>query len=744
MSNYRTDIPTPDDFLGMSNKNKGLAEFIKNCGTPLTVSIQGDWGVGKTSAMEYIKNEIEKTGAIPCIWFDTWQFSALPENGNIFLEFIMTFKKLLEEELYKITIEDKEEEKEEQEAAVPEYRSRARKVSRLLKAVDEIFSAGCDAVSNVGGNIVFDPEKSALGAALIGVSTILKTGGNAFFAKLISMQNKDETEKSACEGVESESVLISKTHYLNLLCDIINIAIDELIKCKIAKTYRHVPEEISLVLADMEKSNEESGSGKEECRLAVSSAREALGDDLETALEKAITAVSEMKRLRKKKYDEIGGDERAERLRQLREELRSISNISEDDERICIFIDDLDRLKPEMALEILEGIKNFVKYRKCVFVLAIDDEVITQGLKTKYGDEIADEKDGERSKAKKFFDKIIQVPFTINAKSHKIRELVEQMLPDTREKIRDDYITLLNELDLHNPRSIKRYFNLTELYGYMSKAKEGAEQADNNKNRDEIISFCTFIVVILQIEREETYKEMFSVVMKSDTAADAIAELNKLTEKDSFFEKARERFSEINEKNEPKGNKNWLKDIFEISNYSGEFNDKELYIKRIRELMENLSDADAGGDFSKFREKFHGKTNKELAENFGDRIADIKTSFCNISIGFSTVRPYIFVEKTFGERLDFEETISSLKQFLANEDNLFTEERPARVENTSLNCYSLGIPAGMKKCKLNLHIGAAEISRRKMEELFKIIGFSLPDEQAGEMNTKSMDEPVTV
>ena len=50
------------------------------------------------------------------------------------------------------------------------------------------------------------------------------------------------------------------------------------------------------------------------------------------------------------------------------------------------FIDDLDRCLPEKALEMLEAIKLFFDVPRCVFVLAVDDEVVERGVQHRYRD----------------------------------------------------------------------------------------------------------------------------------------------------------------------------------------------------------------------------------------------------------------------------------------------------------------------------------------------------------------------
>ena len=49
-----TDIPAEgmsEDLFHIESYIDGLSVFIKECATPMTVSIQGDWGSGKTSMM---------------------------------------------------------------------------------------------------------------------------------------------------------------------------------------------------------------------------------------------------------------------------------------------------------------------------------------------------------------------------------------------------------------------------------------------------------------------------------------------------------------------------------------------------------------------------------------------------------------------------------------------------------------------------------------------------------------------
>lgn len=48
-------------------------------------------------------------------------------------------------------------------------------------------------------------------------------------------------------------------------------------------------------------------------------------------------------------------------------------------------MDDLDRINPSDAVEVLEALKNMFDMNHCIFILAIDYEVVVKGLEGKFG-----------------------------------------------------------------------------------------------------------------------------------------------------------------------------------------------------------------------------------------------------------------------------------------------------------------------------------------------------------------------
>lgn len=128
---------------------------------------------------------------------------------------------------------------------------------------------------------------------------------------------------------------------------------------------------------------------------------------------------------------------------------------------VIIFVDDLDRLNPPLAVEILELLKNIFTIDHCIFVLAIDYDVVVKGLEPKFGKLTATNEREFRS----FFDKIIQVPFSLPVSSYKPMTFVSKSLKDIG--YMDGSDARLEEVIVNsvgkNPRSIKRLINTLSL-----------------------------------------------------------------------------------------------------------------------------------------------------------------------------------------------------------------------------------------------------------------------------------------
>lgn len=137
------------------------------------------------------------------------------------------------------------------------------------------------------------------------------------------------------------------------------------------------------------------------------------------------------------------------------------------DSRIVIFVDDLDRLSPEIAVELLEVMKLFMDVQQCIFVLAIDYDVVVKGIRNKYGADMSEEK------CKSFFDKIIQLPFSMPVDHYDLQRMVEKTFGEDISPFSRTLTDQIAELLGSNPRAVKRLFNSYELLNCVHKSIRG-------------------------------------------------------------------------------------------------------------------------------------------------------------------------------------------------------------------------------------------------------------------------------
>lgn len=340
-----TDEAATVDLFNINKHLDGLSRFIKACNTPMTISIQGSWGSGKTSIMKMVEHEIEKD-VIP-VFFNTWQFSQFDLGNSLAFSMIKVLLNKLQD--------------------------------------DESFIKHFTSVCS-----------NALTTALKSVSIYN-----------INVDLKKCTEKTADDNYAEQ----------------------------IENLHQHFQEVV---------------------------------------------------------------DRACER---------------EHKDRVVIFVDDLDRLVPSKAVELLEVLKLFLDCKQCVFVLAIDCEVVIRGAIEKYGfasynSEKIDEKERNREyeKGKSFFDKIIQVPFKVPVAVYDIKNYLKDGFNKINLKIDDndlqDYIDLCASSIGSNPRSLKRLLNAFLLLTFIG---EGSIDL-NNKDKAKLL----FAALCLQQYNEKIYNLIVS------------------------------------------------------------------------------------------------------------------------------------------------------------------------------------------------------------------------------------------
>lgn len=349
----KADSPAREDKLGIKSYCDSLANYIEHCETPMTISIQGDWGCGKTTALNLIKQKLnkdenEKSNGVKyhIVDFNTWMFC---HNNN-------------ESDLTLILM---------------------KKIIREIEKDNDVAKNGS-------------------------IKTLI--------------ENCESTIK-------------------NIVYSIVGAKYGEKIANELSKRVEGVLPTLELGQAEQ---------------------LEAVKGQLQQIIDEVVAFAY-------KKFNK----------RQ---------------DRFVIFVDDLDRLEPKRAVELLEGIKNFMDCDNCVFVLAVDDSVIYQGVVDKYGKEVGEEK------KEVFFDKIIQVPFKMPVHSYNIAEYVKLYINEKENGLVPQYVELIKTIvENNNPRNIKRVFNLYELHKLIY-----SKHANNNELTHQM---CLFATTLIQVNMKEFYVE---------------------------------------------------------------------------------------------------------------------------------------------------------------------------------------------------------------------------------------------
>lgn len=128
--------------------------------------------------------------------------------------------------------------------------------------------------------------------------------------------------------------------------------------------------------------------------------------------------------------------------------------------------------------------KNFFDCEHCVFVIAVDRDVVYQGIQVKYGDKISEQK------KQQFFDKIIQLPFNLPTSQYDVVDYFKALLKNNvdgqiAEEDAEAYSDLFTSiLGTNNPRSIKRILNLWDLYQLIYPIEDSTQKGKASTSGD--------------------------------------------------------------------------------------------------------------------------------------------------------------------------------------------------------------------------------------------------------------------
>jgi KAP family P-loop domain len=128
-----------------------------------------------------------------------------------------------------------------------------------------------------------------------------------------------------------------------------------------------------------------------------------------------------------------GGDygEDIEQMRRIRHDLDVLSRrLEEENGRIVVLIDDLDRCEPEKIIEVLQAINLLLNFKSYIVCLGIDARLVTRAIERHYNGLLEE----AHASGYEYLDKIVRIPFRIpRPGEHEVQSFLETQLRDAQE-----------------------------------------------------------------------------------------------------------------------------------------------------------------------------------------------------------------------------------------------------------------------------------------------------------------------
>ena len=275
-------------------------------------------------------------------------------------------------------------------------------------------------------------------------------------------------------------------------------------------------------------------------------------------------------------------------------------------EKVVILIDDLDRCLPRHIIDNLEAIKLFLNVPGTAFVIAADEHIVSNAIKSEYQSLFNPQsQDGkEHNIGEAYMEKFIQLPYRLPSLSNKEVETYVNLLfcqselsPEIFDKVQKDFLTFSksNRFEIYswdrinsilsddknenlqttigfisrfsniisttlrrNPRLIKRFLNAYEVRNTLLKSSD----LDSQDNR-----FALLKLMLLEYKHEKLFNELCGWVFNQSGIPSELISLEK-----AIAEEKEGKYPE---------NKEWqetdVKTLFEIKPLFSSVNLKELF-----------------------------------------------------------------------------------------------------------------------------------------------------------------------
>ena len=438
-----------NDLLDTRYFTDGVVDFINNADSPLLISLDGEWGIGKTSIMNTVKHELcdNDDAKFHGIWVNTWQFSLLDSSPAP-----QAVVRILQSIVNQIM------------ALKPDYGKREQ-VSQLMGAIAAV-SSGLRSASDVTGDPLFGVGKTTLGfiekisnkiKGFFGTTPRTSSTDNAALVKQLSEEIKQLVDEvlNKSNTIKVRDICVQKYEAYNPfnfsrlrlgLCEKIVVFLC-LVLCNFFTMCGFIIYYLILMIAD--------GFGAI-CSYSFLLIK-VVFEFICYVPKIAYTILCD------KKWPEISKKD-----------------------GFVFFIDDLDRIDPNLALEIVEMLASVFSFKKCIFVLAIDKRALMEVVRLKLakrminGDDKVNDNDEDNAiddtksideQCKQYLDRFIHISIPVSKIFYDIQPLLRESLLKisffTPDELNDDLVILLDKVITcsigKNPRAIKQLINSLSL-----------------------------------------------------------------------------------------------------------------------------------------------------------------------------------------------------------------------------------------------------------------------------------------
>jgi len=195
------------------------------------------------------------------------------------------------------------------------------------------------------------------------------------------------------------------------------------------------------------------------------------------------------------------------KIKEFKESFQKMEDeILEENQRLIVFIDDLDRCEPENMLALLSSIKLFFSLgKRTIFFFGVDRDAVTSAVKTKYGNVI---------KSDEYLEKVFDISFGM-PQSNNLKPLIGEYFSKDIDKIEE----FLKAINFRTPRHVKKVFNKLEILRTMISVGTHRNWSGLVPNifNNETDNFLEIILTLFIIITYEYYPETFTELEDYDS-----------------------------------------------------------------------------------------------------------------------------------------------------------------------------------------------------------------------------------